>query len=471
MNKHVIVLAAGKGLGMCSRDPEHSKVSFPILGKPIINYVIDAVKGINPDNIVTVVGFGGEITSQLVGKDSLVVWQKDIKGTGHAVNQCKDILKEKEGITLVIYGDTPLIPTSTINKIIRRHEKNNNVLTIVTAVLNDPSGYGRIIREEKSNKVLAIREETDCLQEQLEINEVNTGICVVDNKLLFKYIDQLSNNNKRKLYYLSELVEIFNKEGLKVDSFVAKEMKEVFGINNRIQLAYAAKLMRKRINNALMLNGVSIEDPDTTYISPNVIIGKDTIILPNTTISGSSVIGEGNMIGPNTYLKDVEIGDENTITSSYLIETKVGNHNEIGPYAKTRSNTVIENNCRVGNFVELKNSHYHNGVKSAHLTYIGDTEVGEKTNVGCGTITANYNGFNKFHSEIGKEVFLGSGSILVGPIKVEDQSFIAAGSTITKDVHQDELVIARSREVILEHGYTRFRNKAKAISETSKKAK
>ena len=467
MDRYAVILAAGKGTRMLSLNPEHSKVSYPILGKPLINYVLDAVKGIEPKKISVVVGFGGDVTKSLVENEANVVWQKEILGTGHAVLQTKDFLGKEKGDTLVIYGDTPLILPETLSKIFHRHEGNQNAITVVTAVLSDPSGYGRIIREEKSHRLLAIREETDCNKAELGITEVNTGICIIDNELLFKYIDKLSNKNSRKLFYLSELVEIFNRENLRVDTFVASDMREVFGINNRVQLAYAAKVMRKRVNQKLMLEGVSMEDPDSTYISPNVKIGRDTIIMPNTTITGDSVIGENNVIGPNTYLENVKVGNDNQILSSWLTDTTIGNGNEVGPFTKMRANTIIEDNCRIGNFVELKNAHYHNGVKSAHLTYIGDTEIGEKTNIGCGTITANYDGFNKTRCSIGHDVFIGSGTILVAPITVEDCSFTAAGSTITNDVKTDVMAIARARQVDLEGGYTKFRAKAKAKKEAS----
>lgn len=333
MDKYVIVLAAGKGTSMNSINPDTSKVAYPILGKPIINYVLDAVKPLDPKKIVVVVGFGGETTKSLVEKDADVVWQKEILGTGNAVLQAKDILKDREGQTLIIYGDTPLVATETINNVFRRHNSNKNDMTVVSAVLEDPKGYGRLIREHKSNKTLAIVEESDCTEDLTYLNEVNTGICVINNNVLWEFIDKLSNNNARKFYYLSELVQILVKEGLKVDTFVAEERAEMFGINNRVQLAYAAKVMRKRINHKLMLAGVSMEDPDTTYISPDVEIGRDTIILPNTTILGKSKIGEGNLIGPNCNLQRVVMGNENNIHTSTIMDTTIGNGSIIGPYA------------------------------------------------------------------------------------------------------------------------------------------
>ena len=332
MNRYAIVLAAGKGTRMQSVDPDHSKVSFPILGKPIISYVLDALKPLGFQKIVTVVGFGGETTKEIVKNDSDVVWQKEILGTGHAVLQTKELLKDLDGETLIIYGDTPLVSPELIESIMHIHEKENNALTVVSAILSDSHGYGRLIREEKSHHLLAIREETDCSEFELDINEANTGICVFDNKTLFKYLDKMTNDNTRKLFYLSQLVELLVKDGLPVGSFVCKDMVEVFGINDRIQLSYAAKVMRKRINHRLMLSGVSIEDPDSTYISPDAVIGKDTVIMPNTTIFGKCKFGEGNYVGPNSTLINVTMGNDNHVKYVYIENMKIKDNEHIGPY-------------------------------------------------------------------------------------------------------------------------------------------
>lgn len=330
MNKYAIILAAGKGTRMQSIDPNHSKVSYPILGKPIINYVLDALKPLGFKKEVVVVGFGGEITKSLVEKECDVVWQKEILGTGHAVQQAEPLLKDLEGETLIIYGDTPLVSPQTISSILHIHEKENNALTVVSAILPDATGYGRMIREEKSNHLLAIREETDCSEYELGISEANTGICVFDNKLLFKYLKKMDNKNNRKLFYLSQLVELMLKDNLPVGSYVVEDMVEVFGINDRIQLAYAAKIMRKRINNKLMLEGVSMEDPDSTYVSPTVKIGKDTIILPNTTLIGDCDLGTANEIGPNVVLENVKAGNNNKISNITIRNKTIGNNEHLG---------------------------------------------------------------------------------------------------------------------------------------------
>ena len=332
MNRYAIVLAAGKGTRMNSLDPEHSKVSYPILGKPLINYVVDALKPLKFQKIVVVVGFGGETTKRLVEKDAEVVWQRDILGTGHAIEQTRHLLQDLDGETLIIYGDTPLVSSETIKSIFHIHEKDRNDLTVVSAVLSNPSGYGRLIREEKSNKLLAIREESDCNEYELEIPEANTGICVFNNRVLFEYLGRMDNKNSKKLFYVSQLVELLNKSNLRVGTYVAENMVEVFGINDRIQLSYAAKVMRKKINEKLMLSGVSFEDPNSTYISPDVKIGKDTIIFPNTIISGKTVIGTRCEIGPNTCLDNVKVGNEAKIICSNLRDTKVESKRVLGPF-------------------------------------------------------------------------------------------------------------------------------------------
>ena len=336
MDKFAIILAAGRGSRMQSRDPNHSKVSYPLLDKPLINYVLDAVKGVHPAQIVTVVGFGGEVTKELVEKDSDVVWQTVINGTGGAVLQAKPLLEGKPGLTLVVCGDTPLITSETIHNVFRIHEKTGNSLTLVSMVLENPRGYGRIVREAKSNRVIAIREDRDCSDVEKDINEVNAGMYVFDNEMLFKYLDRITPDNAQHEYYLTDLVALFVNDNLRVGAYVVQDAQEMFGINDRVQLAYAAKIVRKRVNHKLMLSGVSIEDPDSTYISPDVEIGKDTIIRPNTSILGHCKIGENNIIGPNTYLKDVTIGDDNSLLSCWIEDEKIGNGQKLFDVRKNK---------------------------------------------------------------------------------------------------------------------------------------
>ena len=331
-DKYLVVLGAGRGSRMESRDPDHSKVAYPILGKPLINYVIDACKPLGLKDIFTVVGFGGKATEECVKKDSKVVWQHQILGTGHALMQVKE-LQDKEGNIIVVSGDIPLLTTQTLRKVYHKHEKGDNALTICTSVLENPKGYGRVIREHGSYRLLDIREDLDCNPEEKEITEVNAGIYILDNKLLQQYLPKLSNVNAKGEFYLSELVKLFNKAGEKVEAYVLEDAEDIFGVSDRSQLAYAAKVIRKRVNRKLMASGVSIEDPDTAYISPDVTIGRDTIILPNTTIVGKCKIGEANWIGPNSTLIDVNMGNDNKVHYSILQGINIKDGENVGPFA------------------------------------------------------------------------------------------------------------------------------------------
>lgn len=330
-DKYVVILGAGRGSRMESRDPNHSKVAYPILGKPLINYVIDAVKPLDIKDIYTVVGFGGKATEECVKDESKVVWQKEILGTGHALMQVTE-LKNKDGDIIVVGGDTPLLTSETLKKVYHKHEKDDNALTICTSVLENPKGYGRVIRERGSYRLLDIREDKDCNEEEKEINEVNAGIYIINNKLLQEYLPKLSNQNAKGEYYLSELVKLFNRDGYKCEAYVLEDAQDIFSVSDRFQLSYAAKTIRKRVNKKLMLHGVSIEDPETAYISPDIKIGKDTVILANTTILGKSKIGEANFIGPNTVLNNVVVGNDNVITCSYIESSEITNNKNIGPF-------------------------------------------------------------------------------------------------------------------------------------------
>lgn len=330
-DKYVVILGAGRGSRMESRDPNHSKVAYPILGKPLINYVIDACKPLGLKDIFTVVGYGGKATEECVKDESKVVWQHEILGTGHALMQVKE-LEGKDGDIIVVSGDVPLLTTQTLRKVYHKHEKGNNALTICTSVLEDPKGYGRVIREHGSYRLLDIREDADCNHEEKEITEINAGIYIIDNKLLQEYLPKLSNKNAKGEFYLSELVKLFNDSGKKVEAYVLEDAEDIFGVSDRNQLAYAARVIRKRVNKKLMLSGVSIEDPETSYISPDADIGKDTIILPNTTIVGKCKIGEANWIGPNTTLVNVDMGNDNKVHYSILQNVKLKNGEDIGPF-------------------------------------------------------------------------------------------------------------------------------------------
>ncbi|MCD8194734.1 MAG: NTP transferase domain-containing protein [Coprobacillus sp.] len=351
-NKYVVIIAAGKGRKMVSKEKEHSKVSYPILGRPIVKYVIDAVKKLNPKEIVTVVGFGGEATSEIVKKDTKVVWQDELVGTAKAVLAAKDELGNKKGKTILIYGDMPLITSESLEKLYKKSVKSGDDLTLLSAIIENPKDYPRVVRDPKSRKILKIVAENEVDESESEITEVNTGVYVVDNQLLFKYLDQVQPNDKGK-YYLSDIVELFAKDGHQVGSYILEDATEIYSVSNRVQLAQAAKVMHKRINKKIMAAGVSMEDPDSTFISPNVKIGTDTIILPNTMIIGECHIGEGNRIGPSVRLTHVDVGKNNSIVESYITGGTIGNGNKIGPYVNLKDHD-IGNNEVVGPFINIE---------------------------------------------------------------------------------------------------------------------
>lgn len=445
MKTYAIILAAGKGTRMKSLLDDKSKVSYPILGVPLVKHVLNSLRPLAIERKVTIVGFGGPVTEAIVKDESEIVYQREQKGTGHAIMQVAPVLAGLEGRTIIVCGDTPLLKTATLKKLIEQHETEKNKLTVLSAIVPNPKGYGRIIRD-KDGAVLAIVEQADVTPEQNKITEVNAGVYVFDNKLLFSYLNNLKPNNAQGEYYLTDLIKMFKNDGLKIGASIAEDYKEMLGINDRRQLEEAARIMTHNINERHMLAGVTIEDASSTYIGPDVVIGPDTIIRPGTHILGTTVIGKQNIIGPSSYLDNVVVGDGNHIHFSHVVDSQIGNANEVGPYARLRGHTVIADHTRVGNFVEFKACILHDGAKAAHLSYLGDVDVGEKSNIGCGTIVANYDGCNKSKTIIGKDVFVGSGSTLIAPVVVEDNAFIAAGSTINRDVPKDDLAIARTRQ-------------------------
>ncbi|MFZ9139487.1 MAG: bifunctional UDP-N-acetylglucosamine diphosphorylase/glucosamine-1-phosphate N-acetyltransferase GlmU [Bacilli bacterium] len=440
-----IIMAAGKGTRMKSLDTTKSKVAFDLLGVPLVGHVINALKPLNLQRTITIVGHGGETTAKVVEGLSEVVWQREQKGTGHAVMQVAPLLEGKSGTTLIVSGDTPLITSKSLDQLVKTHVEGGFDLTILTSIVPNPNGYGRMIRNT-NGQVTAIVEEINATEQEKKIQEINTGFYVFNNQLLFKYLKELPPNPKNGEFNITFLIKMFMEKGFKIGASTVDTFEETLGINDRSQLAEARLIMQRRINHQHMVNGVTIENPDNTFISPQVVIGQDTTIQSGVYLVGNVTIGTGNFIGANSMIENTTIGQGNHIESSKMIDSVIGNQNHIGPYAHLRGHTTLHSHTRVGNFVEIKAAILKNGVKAAHLSYLGDCEVGEDTNIGCGTIIANYDGNKKHKTIIGKNVFVGSGSTLISPVVIEDETVIAAGSTINQNVKKGDLAIARQRQ-------------------------
>lgn len=441
-NISALILAGGLGTRMKSNKP---KVLHEICGETLLKHVILNVEEANIDDIGVVVGYKADMVKEMTGEKYSYYLQEEQLGTGHAVMMAKEFLKNKEGKTLVLCGDAPLINKDVISDFINYTEENNLDLCVLTAVLDDAKSYGRIIR--KDGKLEKIVELKDANEQQANIKEVNSGTYIFDTKKLLKHLDELSTNNAQKEYYITDMIEIFKNNGYNVDAFATKESKIVEAANNRYELSKCEELLREEINKQHMLEGVTIINPKATYIDRNVKIGVDTVIYPNTIIKKGSIIGKGNEI----YASRIEnscIGDENKIDNCVITDAKVMNNNQIGPYVHLRPNANIKNETRLGNFVEVKNSTIGNGTKVSHLTYVGDGEIGENTNVGCGVVFVNYDGKKKYKTKVGNNCFVGCNVNLVAPITIEDNVYIAAGSTLTEDVEKNSLAIARSRQTV-----------------------
>lgn len=404
-----IVMAAGKGTRMKSKN---SKLVQKIYGKEIVKRAVENAQKAGVRDIVAVVGYKKEEVMKVLGDNIKYAYQDEMLGTGHAVMQAKEYLKGKKGKVLVLNGDVPLIRPETLNKLIEKSIENKEYATLLTAIYDDPTGYGRIVRDEGGN-IEGIVEEKDTTEEQKKITEINAGIYCFDIEALLDALEKITPNNKQGEYYITDVIQIMNDSGLKTGAVLVEDNTEILGINDRVQLGILTKVLQMRINIELMKQGVTIEDTNTTYIYDDVEIGMDTVIHPNTTIKSGVTIGEDCEIGPNSYIRE---------------GCKLANH------------------VKIGSFVEIKKAIIGEGTKVPHLSYMGDCEIGEKCNIGCGTITCNYDGFNKSKTIIGNHSFIGSNTNLVAPVTLGDNTFVAAGSTITDDVPEYALAIARQRQ-------------------------
>lgn len=443
MSFSLVVLAAGEGKRMKS---EKSKVVFKVAGKEMVNRVIDEAVKAGVNKACVVVGHKADMVMAAVGDRAQFVTQTEQLGTGHAVMQAKEFIAQSENV-LILAGDTPLITSETLKSAMKMHIERANSCTVLTSVVDNPFGYGRIIRDEEGN-VEKIVEQKDATEKEKAVCEINSGMYAFNSKELIKALDKLTNNNAQGEYYLTDTLSIMKKDMLKVGAYTVADANEISGVNDRLQLAEAEKVMRRRINTRHALNGVTIIDIDGTYIEDDVVIGQDSIVYPGTTLEKGSVIGKNTVIGQNCRIVNSSVGDGCDVYYSTMIDSSVDEGTHVGPYAYLRPNSTVGKWCKVGDFVEIKNASLGDGTKASHLTYIGDATVGKNVNFGCGTVVVNYDGKSKHRTTIGDNAFIGCNSNLVSPVIVNDNSYIAAGSTITEEVPEGSLAIARSRQQI-----------------------
>lgn len=437
-----VILAAGKGTRMKSKLP---KVLHKAAGKPMLQHVLDAAKGAGAKRNIVVVGFGGEQVKETMGDQAEFVVQTEQLGTGHAVKQAKPLLQAEKGTVVVLCGDTPLVTADLITKLYEGHKAAGAKATVLTAIMPDATGYGRIIRTEAGD-VARIVEQKDATEAERQVKEVNSGIYCFEIQDLFAALEQVGCDNAQGEYYLPDVLGILREQGEKIWAVAADDYESTLGINSRVQLAGAEKILRRRKNIELMDNGVTLMDPDSTFVDADVQVGPDTVIYPFTWLEGKTVIGENCQIGPNSRFSDAKLGSNVTAQFTYAHECQVDDGVTMGPYVHLRPKAHIYNDVKIGNFVEVKNSNVGVGTKLPHLQYIGDADVGSNVNCGCGTVTVNYDGKNKHRTIIGDNAFVGCQTALVAPVKVGEGAYIGAGSVITKDVAPADLAIGRAHQ-------------------------
>lgn len=446
--KKAIILAAGEGTRMKSDMP---KVLHEILGVSMIEIVINELKKANIEEIIAIVGNKKELVIEKINSidENIKCVEQPLGddvpyGTGFAVSCASDELDNDDHV-LVVCGDTPLLRGESLEKLINYNIDNNISATVLTATVDNPFGYGRIVTDE-GGFIKKIVEEKDADEDEKLINEINSGVYIFSGKSLLENLSNLDTNNSQGELYLTDIIEILNKKGEKIGKYNVEDSSEILGVNSRIQLVDSERILKTRINERLLSEGVTIFDKENTAIGPNVKIGRDTKIYPGVRILGDSEIGENNILEGDTRIENSKIGNNNWIKSSYIENSIIDDGITMGPYAHIRPNSTIKTGAHIGNFVEIKKSTFGENSKAGHLAYIGDSEVGRDVNIGCGVITVNYDGVNKNKTVIGDNAFIGSNSNLIAPVNVSDSAFVAAGSTITDDVDSYDLAIERGEQ-------------------------
>lgn len=449
MNLAAVVLAAGIGKRMKSHVP---KVLHPVLGRPMLSYVIDAVRGASPKKIVVVLGHGRDDVKESIGQAGILFAEQKVQlGTGHAADCARGELAGFKGNILILNGDFPLITSKSLNNLVKKHADGRADVSFLTADITDPSGYGRVLRNVKG-EVEKIVEDKDASPVEKKITEINSGTYCVKSDFLWEALKGVGSGNRQKEYYLTDIIEIAVKRSRRVLGVKSRDGSEALGVNDRVQLSEVEEILKKRVNDSLMRAGVSMIDPGTTFVSPDARIGADTVIYPGTYIYGKTVIGAGSSLGPGAWIQDSVLGKGVEVRlSSYIANCKIGDNVIVGPFAHLRPGAEIMDGVKIGNFVEIKKSRIGSGSKVPHLSYVGDAVIGKDVNIGAGTITCNYDGFRKHETVIEDGVFIGSDTMLVAPIRVGRGATTGAGSTITKDVPEGALAIGRAKQTVIEN--------------------
>lgn len=438
MSAAALILAAGEGTRMKSDLP---KVAHRILGVPLIRLVVDAAREAGLDPIVVVVGHQGEIVRSLVPGERVVVQEEQL-GTGHAVACAMDAFDGFEGSLVVLSGDSPLIKPETMGRLVELREETGAAVSLLTTHMDDPTGYGRIIRDD-DGELARIIEHKDLDESALGLSEVNTGTYCFDTRFLRSHLGRLKAENTQNEYYLTDMVQHLRDDGLPVAGLQTEDPAETLGVNSRVQLSAAAKVLQRRLNEAHMLAGVTMTDPDLVWVSPGVRLGRDVVIEPMTTLLGDTSVGDRSVIGPSVRIVDSQVGEDARIDSALVVGSRIGDRAGVGPFAHLRPGTVLEAGARVGTYVELKNSTVGEGSKVPHLSYMGDASIGAGVNVGAGSITCNYDGRKKSPTVIEAGAFIGSDTMLVAPVRVGENAVTGAGSVITHDVPPGALAVER----------------------------
>ena len=444
MRVTAVLLAAGQGTRMKSDLP---KVLHPVAGKPMIWHALQAISQSTSEKPVVVVGHGADEVTKYLGDSASTVMQEPQLGTGHAVMQAESLLKGKTDLVVVCYSDMPLLRGETLKKLVETQMNNKGPISMLTVHSDDPRGFGRVIRKADGT-VEFIVEEYVATPEQLRVRELNVGGYCFDANWLWDALRRIPKNPRKGEYYLTDTVELATKDGLPVQATVMDDLEETIGVNTRVHLSECENAMRRRINQQHMLNGVTMIDPASAYIEAGVSIGRDTVIMPNTYLHGKTEIGEGNVIGPNTIVRDTKIGNRCKVLASSLEGALLEDDVDMGPFARLRKGAHLGNHVHMGNFGEVKDSYLGDGVKMGHFSYIGNAQVGVNTNIGAGTITCNYDGEHKHPTLIGADVFIGSDTMLVAPLKIGAGARTGAGAVVTKDIPEDTLAVGMPARAI-----------------------